>query len=81
MFQDFQAAVFAHFVSWTISADFSGVLLCHSADAHKKVLHIMHQNMPFKTRIYQNMPKCPKMSKYAFICKIKIIYLLLEPLN
>jgi hypothetical protein len=36
MFQDFQAAVFACFVSGTVSADFSGVLLFYSADAHKK---------------------------------------------
>jgi hypothetical protein len=38
MFQDFQAVVFAYFVSWTVSADFSGVLLFHNADAHKNVL-------------------------------------------
>jgi hypothetical protein len=38
MFQDFQTAVFAYFVSWTVNADFSGVLLFYSADAHKNVL-------------------------------------------
>jgi hypothetical protein len=38
MFHDFQATVFAYFVSWTVSADFSGVLLFHSADAHNNVL-------------------------------------------
>jgi hypothetical protein len=41
----------------------------------------IHQNMPFKTRKHQNMPKCPKRSKYAFICKIKTDYLLLERLS
>jgi hypothetical protein len=30
LFQDFQAAVFAYFVSRTVSADFSGVLLTHT---------------------------------------------------
>jgi hypothetical protein len=37
-FQDLEAAVFVYFVSWTISADFSGVLQFHNADAQKKVL-------------------------------------------
>jgi hypothetical protein len=33
----------------------------------------MYQNMPFKTLMYQNMPKCPKSRKYVFICKMKQI--------
>jgi hypothetical protein len=38
MFLDSQTTVFAYFVSWTASADFSGVLLFHNAVAHKDVL-------------------------------------------
>jgi hypothetical protein len=38
MFQDFQAAIFAYFVSWIVSADFCGILQFYSADAHKKRL-------------------------------------------
>jgi hypothetical protein len=38
-------------------------------------------NMNYIYIMYQNMPKCPKRSKYAFICKIKTDYLLLERLN
>jgi hypothetical protein len=50
MFQDFQAAVFAYFVSWTVSADFSGVLLFHSADAHTKTFCSHNTNFAFFTK-------------------------------
>jgi hypothetical protein len=44
-------------------------------------IYVIYESMPFKTRLHENMPKCPKRPKYAFICKIKTDVLLLGRLN